>query len=108
MQKTTPLEPCKYYHIFTRGNNQENIFLEEKNYAYFLKLYHKYINPVAETFAYCLLKNHFHFLIRIRETYQEQPSQVSETREVSPAMVSRSFSNLLNAYTKSINKHYNR
>jgi hypothetical protein len=33
------LEPGKYYHIYNRGNNRENIFNEERNYAYFLKLY---------------------------------------------------------------------
>ena len=108
MQKNIPLEPGKYYHIFTKGNNQENIFLEEKNYAYFLQLYRQHISPIADTFAYCLLKNHFHFLIRIKETCEPQTSQVSETCEVSPAMVSRRFSNLLNAYTKAINKAYGR
>ena len=109
MQKVTPLEPGKYYHIFTRGNNQETIFPEERNYAYFLQLYRKHVSPVADTFAYCLLKNHFHFLVRIRETCKSpQTCQVSETWQVSPAIASRSFSNLLNAYSKSINKAYGR
>ena len=79
MQKVIPLEPGKYYHIFTRGNNREDIFPEEKNYAYFLQLYRNHISSIADTFAYCLLKNHFHFLIRIKETYEPQTSQVSET-----------------------------
>ncbi|HKZ86348.1 MAG TPA: hypothetical protein VJ793_22180 [Anaerolineae bacterium] len=33
MSGITPLEPGKYYHIYNRGNNGENIFLEERNYA---------------------------------------------------------------------------
>jgi hypothetical protein len=32
-----------------------------------LKLYQKHISPVAETYAYCFLKNHFHLLIRIKD-----------------------------------------
>ncbi len=44
------------YHIYTRGTNKTNIFIEERNYEYFLKLYEKYIPPVAYTYAYCLLK----------------------------------------------------
>jgi hypothetical protein len=32
-----------------------------------LTLYGKYIEPVAEMHAYCLLRNHFHLLVRIRE-----------------------------------------
>jgi hypothetical protein len=38
-----------YYHINNRGNNGENIFVEERNYHYFLQLYSKYITPVADT-----------------------------------------------------------
>lgn len=66
MSGVTPLESGKYYHIYNRGNNGENLFIAERNYAYFLNLYAKHIGPVAETFAYCLLRNHFHLLIRIK------------------------------------------
>ena len=55
------------YHIFNRGNNSEKIFFEEENYRYFLKLLKKYIVPVADIYAYCLLRNHFHFLVRIKK-----------------------------------------
>ena len=61
------IEPLRfgcYYHIYNRGNNRENLFIERRNYPYFLKLYAKHIQPVAETYAYCLLPNHFHFAIR--------------------------------------------
>jgi len=54
-----PLTYGSFYHIYNRGNNRENIFREERNYIYFLKLYTKYIIPVADTFAYCLLKTIF-------------------------------------------------
>ncbi len=80
MQKVTSLEPGQYYHVYNRGVNRENLFREERNYAYFLKLYTRHITPVAETFAYCLLRNHFHFLIRIR--YSIQTGAVFETAPV--------------------------
>jgi len=41
-----------YYHIYNRGNNGENIFIEENNYRSFLQLYDKYITLIAETCAY--------------------------------------------------------
>jgi putative transposase len=66
MPKKTPLEFGAYYHITQRGNNREDIFVEDRNYPYFMKLYTKYIDPIADTFAYCLLKNHVHFLVRIK------------------------------------------
>ncbi len=82
-----------YYHIFNRGNNSENIFIEEMNYPYFLELMKKYIVPVADVFSYCLLKNHFHLLVKIKENDKT---------------ISKSFSNFFNSYSKSINKKYNR
>ncbi len=67
MSNPIPLQPGKYYHVYNRGNNRENIFVEERNYVYFLKLYAHHIQPIAETLAYCLLKNHFHFSIRVKD-----------------------------------------
>ena len=67
MPQPVPLQYGKYYHIFTRGNNREDIFLEERNYRHFLQLYAKHIMPIADTYAYCLLRNHFHLLVRIKD-----------------------------------------
>jgi len=54
MNNQVPLEPSCYYHIYNRGNNRENIFREEKNYSFFLQQYVKYIEQIADTYAYCL------------------------------------------------------
>ena len=112
MQTLTPLESGSYYHIYNRGVNCENIFREERNYAYFLRLYTRHIAPVAETFAYCLLRNHFHLLVRIREYLQTdavlKTASVSERVPVSPAFASKAFNNFLAAYAKAINKAYGR
>ena len=95
-----------YYHIYNRGVNHENIFREERNYPYFLKLYAHHIGPVADTYAYCLLRNHFHLLARIHDEEKIETLKVSETfRVLNP---SRQFSNLFNAYAKAINKAYDR
>ena len=61
-----PLEYGNYYHIYNRGNNYENIFRNNEDYLHFLHIYDIYIDPIAETFAWCLMKNHFHILIRIK------------------------------------------
>jgi REP element-mobilizing transposase RayT len=93
-------EPGTYYYVYNRGNNLENIFLEERNYNYFLMLIQKYLLPIADVYAYCLLKNHFHLLIRIKE--------MDELPEKYQSKVHLPFSNLFNAYAKSINKSYDR
>lgn len=102
-----------YYHIYNRGNNRENLFLEKRNYPYFLSLYTKHIEPIADTYAYCLMRNHFHLSVRIKtEEEFRQTSRVLETREVSNSNKkfnpSQNFANLFNAYTKAINKGYGR
>jgi REP element-mobilizing transposase RayT len=100
MSKSPPLVPGEYYHIFNRGDNRENIFNVEKNYHHFPKLYAKYVSPIADTFAYCLLRNHFHFLIRIKEELDSH--SLRDLVGLNPAL-HFAFSRLFNAYTKSIN-----
>ncbi|MGB0861371.1 MAG: transposase [Saprospiraceae bacterium] len=63
---TIPLVANQYYHIYNRGNRNQTIFFQEKNYAYFLKRYGEYMNNYWNTFAYALLPNHFHFFIQIK------------------------------------------
>ena len=94
-------EPGVVYHVFNRGNNKEDIFKEEKNYRYFLSLLQKYVMPVAEIYAYCMMKNHFHLLLKIKESI----NIVDEKYQKKPHLA---FSHMFNSYTKSINKAYNR
>lgn len=98
--KQDTLEPGYTYHIFNRGNNKENIFFEDKNYKYFFLQMAKYLSPFVDIYAYCLLKNHFHFLLRIKE--QEQ---LPDKLKKKPYLI---FSDFFNSYAKSINKMYNR
>jgi REP element-mobilizing transposase RayT len=98
------------YHIFHRGNNRENIFFEDRNFFFFMRLYAKYIPPIADTYAYSLLRNHFHLCIRIKTLPEilclSQDIGAIPKRNIRPP--SRHFSNLLNAYAKAINKTYHR
>ena len=62
-----PLQPAKCYHILNHANGFENIFRRDANFLYFLEKYRLYISPIAETYAYCLMPNHFHLVVRIRQ-----------------------------------------
>lgn len=113
MQTSTPLEYGHYYHIYNRGINRGNIFFEERNYHYFMKLYVKYAVPVADTYAYCLMRNHFHFLVRIKAMEELQTVEISDkTAEVSKTSAvlkpNQQFGHLLNSYAKAINNAYQR
>ena len=104
MKTTIPLLADKFYHIYNRGNNAELIFYRDEDYERFLRKHIKYCCPVVNTYAYCLMNNHFHFLVRIRS--HPEPSDLSET--VFHTDVSRQFAHLFNSHAQYINKHYDR
>lgn len=110
MEEKVQLTHGNYYHIYNRGNNGIDIFLETENYNHFLRLYAKYIEPIAETYAWCLLKNHFHILVRIKEKTEINENELSYNTTQKPKVIEpyRQFSHLFNAYTQAINKRYKR
>lgn len=63
----TPIESGCYFHIYNRGINRERIFYTEKHYLLFISRYNMLLGDHVETYSYCLLPNHFHFMIRIKE-----------------------------------------
>ncbi len=127
------LQHGKYYHIYNRGNNREDLFRTPDNYRHFLRLYEKYMLPVVDTYAWVLMKNHFHLLVRVKEVeeigfYKPINSDGSDdsvrfqtttapnlSESAGPDSVNpqspnpvKHFSHLFNAYTKYYNKLYNR
>jgi putative transposase len=113
MAEPVPLMHGQTYHIYNRGIDRGRLFVEERNYRYFLKLYASHVAPMVDTFAYCLLPNHFHLLVRIKEVEELldlSGFQNLTGRELPGDLKSPSqhFSNLFNAYAKAINKAYDR
>ena len=137
MTSPSPLLYNTYYHVYNRGVNGENIFIEERNYDLFLKLFEKHLLPVVDLYAYCLLKNHFHISVRVKsedeikeilnKTLRVSPANTLQAKQGNPAnpqhsqsrkplgsenlgskYVSDKFSNFFNASAKTINKAYGR
>jgi len=62
------------YHVILRGVNRQDIFENEKDFLKFLSLMERVVFPVDETgkpipplliiYAYCLMPNHVHLLVR--------------------------------------------
>lgn len=106
--RNTQLHPDKYYHIYNRGINGMPVFFEAKNYHYFLQQYAKYVFPFVETYAYCILENHYHLLVRVRSDIEL--TKIIKTNPDKPLHwhVSNGFSSLLQSNTRSINKMYKR
>jgi putative transposase len=87
----TPLQAGRYYHVYNRGNNKERLFHFKGNYDFFLEKYFFYLEPIVQTYSYCLLPNHFHFLLRVREN------------EMNPKKVSNQLRKLFICYARHIN-----
>ncbi len=109
-----PLLADHICHITARAVGKEKLFLNEDNYRFFLKRYDKYITPVADTFAYCLLPNHFHLLVQVKpfdelkEQYKKVKPRSTEVENWQPVFVMQQFSNLFNSYAKAFNKKNHR
>ena len=61
------LEFNKFYHIYNCGINGCNLFVDDDDYNRFMSKYATYIEPIADTFAWSLLGNHFHLVVRIKK-----------------------------------------
>ena len=60
--------PGAYYHVISRGNNQEKIYKNDRDKEKFLE----YLEKAAERFSiiihtYCLMSNHYHLLVETPE-----------------------------------------
>ena len=124
-----PLIPDNFYHILNRGNDKSKIFFKKDNYDYFLKKYDAYLSDYLTTYAYCLLGNHFHFLIKLNTTREilqtakkldDIPNRLakfltgphrhgkSEKLEIAGLIISNQFRKFFMSYAKAINKQETR
>lgn len=112
--RTTPLVTDQIYHIFNRGVAKLPIFTNKRDHDRFLETiyYYQFKGPkpkfshlnrfkdskfeknkkIVEIFCYCLMPNHFHFLIK-----QLQDNGISEF-----------INKVSNSYTKYFNTKHNR
>jgi REP element-mobilizing transposase RayT len=110
MEHKVKLEFGKTYHIFNRGIDKCDIFLENSDYEHFMRLYDRHIREIAVTFAWILMRNHFHLLARIKseDEIMEHRIPVNSSQNLELKSPHQYFSNLCNAYAKSFNKKYKR
>lgn len=102
-----PLQCDHLYHIYNRGINGCQLFFNHLNYLDFLKLMKEKVGLVADFYSYCLMKNHFHFLVKIKseqEILRNFPDKNLEIEKI----ISQQFSNAFNSYTQAINKQSGR
>ena len=60
------MQPGNFYHLYNHANGRENLFVEERNYNFFLQLISKHVLTTSKMFAYSLMPNHFHLLVQLK------------------------------------------
>jgi REP element-mobilizing transposase RayT len=73
------------------------------NYIYFLGKVRRYVLPYCEILAYCLMPNHFHFLI----SSDERTVATKKIAGLEKNVLSEGIRHLLSSYTQAINKQNN-
>ena len=94
-------EPNHIYHLYNRGNNKSRIFFNKENYLFLLRKVSKEWLMYCDIFCYCLMPNHFHFMIMAKPggceniILKDQPSHLQQLSKV--------IGKTLSSYTKAIN-----
>ncbi len=113
MNTFPPFEPGGCYHLYSHAISEENLFRESDNYRYFLSKYIQHAGPIVSTYAYCLMPNHFHFLIRIKSYkllkafFEFKRPGTFDSKPISK-QIGHQLGNWLNAYASAFNKRYSR
>ncbi|MBP6181442.1 transposase [Flavobacterium sp.] len=111
------LQPDSFYHIYNRGINSCKIFESEENYLFFLEKFSKYMNTVTEVYAYCLMPNHFHFLVKIKSKSEIKDfAKVQNFDKVNSSkglhsldsVISKQMGKFISSYSQAYNKVTNR
>ncbi len=93
-------EPGNLYHIYNRGNNRQEIYNNRENYLYFVAKMQKYLKPRCSLLAWCLMPNHFHFLV-----HADAHSCTAVPKSLIPSQhLTEGIRLLLSSFSKGINK----
>ncbi len=98
------------YHIYNQGNNSRNIFFKDENYHFFLKKIKAYVLTYADILAWCLMPNHFHLMVLVKETEiiqgftQSEALNIKQKETLTTRSLNHSIGIMLRSYTRAINK----
>jgi putative transposase len=96
--------PEEIYHVYNRGNNHQKIFFNHKNYLHFLKKIRKEWMPYCEILCWCLMSNHFHFMLRATDI---SCKEVSSYGGKPMQLLARKIGLCLSSYSQYINHQNN-
>src|SRR5258706_12681093 len=98
-------EPDHIYHVYNRGNNKTPIFFNEENYFFLLKKIKNEWLAYCDIFCYCLMPNHFHFMLLAKP--EGCDSVYLNGKKSDLQKLSKTIGKTLSSYTQAINNQNN-
>lgn len=98
--------PGHTYHVYNQGNNRVPIFFDREDYLLFADKMRNALLPHCSILSWCLMPNHFHWLVLIDKDYEVLHDPNQRKRKLNP--LNKDIGSLLSSYTQSINKKQNR
>ena len=109
------------YHVYNRTVDKKPMFLSDDNYAFFIRQFDKYLSNYIKIYAYCLLGNHFHFMIKINDLTDLTAFEKTDLTDLTTFkklsnlkektthdIVSHQFKKFFQSYAMAFNKQQNR
>jgi REP element-mobilizing transposase RayT len=100
--------PGKVYHVYNRAVGDEVLFRTDHCFFHFISKLKKFVLPVVRIYAYCLLPNHFHLLVQIRQADELVDLFGSYQKIRLTEKVNQCFSNFFNSFAVSTNRMFSR
>jgi len=120
-----PLVASTSFHVYNRTNNKEILFKDDEDRTTFLEKYELYVSDYVDTYVFCLLGNHFHFVLRVKSVEaitkivngviksergiaQQKFLAQKEGERTVFEVLERQFNKFFTSYAKYFNKKYQR
>jgi putative transposase len=121
-----PMQASCVYHVFSRTNNQELLFRNDENRRFFFEKIEKYLLPILDIYAFCLLPNHFHLMVQIKSRQEiidwikAMPEEKRNSVQIKllsaeiqdenavPEVIERQFQRMFISYAKAFNIMWDR
>jgi putative transposase len=108
----TKFKEGNFYHVYNRSVDRKPMFMNDGNYEFFLIKYDQYLSSVIDTYAYCLLGNHFHLLMRVRDLTLFRKQDLATLQKLSNLsahdIISHQFRKFFQSYAMAFNKQQGR
>lgn len=108
VKKQEILDFNSFYHIYNRAIGNEKLFVTNNDYYFFIRKTERFLLPVVQIYAFCLIPNHFHFLVKTKDSSDIKKHNTLNFDKSSVDVLNKPFKNFFNSYSKSFNKAHNR